>query len=277
MLMRRSIIAAAALVLAAQANETSAADANASASSLSPIAAKITAGYATREADGTFSASDTYPTMLGEAAILYRLDDQLNLQGDYAYHEQDLGYLEIKVWHVGGALFQRDENTLYGIAATTGKTEILGPTSTNYVIGPIAEFYQENLTLGIRGNYVYVDYDGASPMKSGEISLYGIAYPADNLALKLAGTYANTKLGTTPLDTYVASAELEFNLVSNLSLFARAQYANQSWPNSEFEENVGLFGLRFYFGSDPESLKATHRSTTINNTIEWLENANFGS
>ena len=84
-------------------------------------------------------------------------------------------------------------------------------------------------------------------------------------------------MDSVPLDTYVANAEVEYNLVGNMSVFARAQYASQEGPGYKIEDQIGLIGARFYFGSDTGSLKAMHRSTTINNTVEWLENSNYGS
>jgi hypothetical protein len=276
MFLRHSILAATALVLALPATQAMAADANTPATQ-SPIAIQISGGYATRETDMSFAPSVSLPTLFGEAALLYRLGDDWNIQADFAYHEHQYDDFTIDTWHVGGAIFQRNAQGLYGLAATAGTSSSDEPFANNYVIGPIGEIYQEHLTLGARANYVFTDYVGSTTIKTGDINLYGIFYPADSLALKLGGTYANAKMDSVPLDTYVANAEVEYNLVGNMSVFARAQYASQEGPGYKIEDQIGLIGARFYFGSDTGSLKAMHRSTTINNTVEWLENSNYGS
>lgn len=244
---------------------------------LSPFAAQFGVSYTDRSTDWGLAPAFNNSGTAAEAALLYRLDQNLNLQIDYAYQEHKLPQdSTFNVWHLGGAIFHRDADRLLGLAGQTGETG--SDTSTygkHYIIGPVLEIYQANMTLGARANYVYFDSSGYD-RTSGEIIGYGQVYPTSKLALKLAASYSHEKLDLATWDSTGVHGEAEYAVISNASVFLRGQYAYSINQNDyTLEDTQAMFGLRFYFNSNDTSIMDLHRSTTIDNTNELLENSSF--
>ena len=244
--------------------------------SLSPFAAQLGASYTDRSSDWTINSNFGSDTMAAEAALLYRLDQNLNLQIDYAYHEHDFddGYT-FDIWHVGGGIFSRDANFMVGLTGQAGKAgSESGSFAKHFLIGPIMEAYQDNITFGARANYSHLEYNGNLAMKSVAGSLYAKLYASSNLALTLTGDYAGGEIESTNWTTYGGSAEAEY-AYGSASVFLRAQYFKSESDSSEMDDTQAVVGLRLYLNSDDTSIMSLHRSTTINNTNELMENTSF--
>lgn len=243
---------------------------------LSSIAGQASASYTSRSSDYTQLSEFETSTMAIQASVLYRVDQNLNLQIDYASHEHDGDdVVPFSTWHLGAGIFSRTSDLLLGLTGQTGKTK---NETTNfakhYSFGPTLEIYQANTTLGATASYSKMDYGAPYILKSYQGQIYGKFYANDNLALTLSGNYGSGELQSADWKTYGAFGEAEY-AYSNAAVFMRAEFTSYEADLYDLDDTQATVGLRIYLNSDDTNIKSLHRSTTINNTNVMLENSFF--
>jgi len=185
----------------------------------------------------------------GSAAFAVPLGDYFGFQGDVATGS----FGGTTSYSAAGHLFNRDPNAyligLVGGGVWTG-------TSSSYVIGPEAELYAGNFTLG--GAAAYVNNTTAGVTSGNYLASADIKfYPMPNLKLELgAATFSGSK-------TAHLGAEWQVSDTMPLTVSTTGMVGD----NNLISANVGL---TFYFGGTSKTLIDRHRHEDPANVSQLL-------
>jgi hypothetical protein len=185
----------------------------------------------------------------GSAAFAVPLGDYFGFQGDVAAGQ----FAGVTSYSGAAHLFNRDPNAylvgLVGGGVWTG-------SSSSYLVGPEAELYLGNITLGGSAAFVSNTTAGvtsSSYLASGDIKYY----PMPNMKLELgAATFSGSK-------TAHVGAEWQFADQMPLTVSTTATVGD----NNLIAANVGL---TFYFGGTSKTLIDRHRHEDPANVSQLL-------
>lgn len=229
-------------------------------------------------------------SLISETALQVRPDGSVfDFQADVSlannWFQGDWSGQQTTDWHLGMALYARDENWgILGVETALGGLEgVSGVTAKSSSsirrIGVRADYFWNDHVTSIN-RVGYADFEGAVYDMHG---LYGNAgvnwYVTDNLAAKADFDYALLSVNNRhELELWAASVEAEYLVGrvfgSHAALFAGARMSEFEPGGPWYNEFQGFGGLRMYFG-DGLTLRDHHRSGPQENNSAVFERLPF--
>ena len=230
-------------------------------------------------------------TFFGEGAALFRFNNMLNAQSDFAFNSHRFsGKFDGKVvdqWHAGGVLFMRDESFgLVGLDGAFGGIDFFGKGIDVFRVGGRFEWFASHmLTVGGAVGYHNLDIGGGGGPGGKEIDGVNANgwvnfFASDKLGLKAQFDFATFGFGGKNIDVWAVTGEAEYLVDdiagTNSSFFVGGQYAEYSAdPGPTFLDETQVFvGFRHYFVTGGD-LANNKRTNTLDNTNTILEKLPF--
>ncbi len=196
----------------------------------------------------------------GAARANYALTDRWNVQGDLFGESLRIDGSNFDTLGAGGHVFWRDPNSFAaGVFASVSSVGSLFGIR-EYVVGPEAQVYFDNLTL--YGQLYYGKLDAEEfPIDADIWGARGVAryFLHDNFKVEGEVGYRTLDFGEGDLDQWTLAAQADYRFDNTpFSVFGRYQFDNYSGDGEgDLNSHKLLVGFRGTFGAD--TLKAEDR------------------